>query len=187
MLNLCLCWCLRSVVFWCWIWFWYRCWCCCWSWGAILVADWEFESWMSGSIMLLTMFKHEFHIFQFWPAHFYRSWVTMRHWQISNIICSVARLQNLAFIEVSPPPLYLCSWSAGFPIVRLKSSNDSAGTLQSSGTNSFFISTEGALRLPTIYDSHPSTPSHPSNQQVALKTTSHDWLIWVIIQWPKMT
>ena len=53
----------------------------------------------------------------------------MRHWQISNIICSVARLQNLAFIEVSPPPLYLCSWSAGFPIVRLKSSNDSAGTL----------------------------------------------------------
>ena len=28
----------------------------------------------------------------------------------------------------SPPPLYLCSWSAGFPIVRLKSSNDSAGT-----------------------------------------------------------
>ena len=44
------------------------------------------------------------------------------HWQISNIICSVARLQNLAFIEVSPSPLFMfmVGWISNCEIEILK-------------------------------------------------------------------
>ena len=36
------------------------------------------------------------------------------------------------------------------------------------------ISTEGALRLPTTYDNHPTyaTQSHPIHPHIAVKTTS---------------
>ena len=34
------------------------------------------------------------------------------------------------------------------------------------------ICTEGALRLPSTYDNHPSHPIHPSNPHIAVKTTS---------------
>ena len=52
----------------------------------------------------------------------------------------------------------------------------------------WFISTEGAPRLPTTYDNHPIHPSlRPSVWHIALNELNRPWMIWVDLRWPPMT
>ena len=84
----------------------------------------DFEIFMCVCPKKLKMNQEVILIFSLAPEYKALSHVSKQ--PISFALCRVYKIWPLL---KSPPPLYLCSWSAGFPIVRLKSSNDSAGTL----------------------------------------------------------